>query len=97
MFGGSLLDTHGVVDGVMADGVFDAMVSHGAVYRRGPEQNARKQRDKTSSGHDAEGEVGRNDSGWRRFGLVSGRGLKRTRGPRDRGHIPKLRNLDGAT
>jgi hypothetical protein len=32
---------------VMADEVFDVMVGHDAVYRRGPEQNARQQSDKS--------------------------------------------------
>ena len=52
---------------VMADEFVDVMVSHDAVYRRWPEQNARQQHDKLSSGHDAEREVGRTDSGGRHF------------------------------
>ena len=31
---------------VMADKGFDVLVTHDAVYRRGPEQNARQQHDK---------------------------------------------------
>ena len=50
---------------VTADEVLNVMVSHDAAYRRGPEQNAPTRQ--TSSGHDAEREVGRNRVTWTTF------------------------------
>ncbi len=45
---------------VMADEVWNVLAGHDALYRRGPEQNARQE-------HDTGREVGRTESGERRF------------------------------
>ena len=59
-------DTQCVVDGRDARQVSDVFVPHG-LYRRRPGQNARQQHDKPLTRHDAEREVGRTESGGRRF------------------------------